>query len=645
SPRPLSLDSQCFDRSENGKNRYLILGFDTEYQSNQTLYTIQELRENPALAERDILSYQYSVLSDDHVFYNGIIYPPHETSFLKQDRLSIEEFLYIALADGVKNYGLASIPLRIYLVGHFNRADLPTFRNIGEISKKLDSLRGTFMSVKGGINNSLYVGFEFEGGGQPIVIDIGIRDTITLTPNLRTKLSDIGDLVGVEKVRLHEDPKEEKRLKSNMRTFMLENPELFEKYAMRDSDICVHYLRTMIDLYQQNTSKKEVPFTLSQIGVDILLEHWKSEPPIKGESYKLDVLGKEKFQDQYFHVASGKTKFHTREDFVELIYPHQTLVTECYHGGRNEQFQFGVSKEDDWFDYDLTSAYPISMSLLGLPDWESIRFAHDNSLIDRLDSPHQLVFAQVEFCFPELTRFPCIPVRSRSGPVFPLSGKAFASAPELFLAKQLDCEIRVIQGLSLKVDESHHPFYGFIKHTVTKRKEEREVHGKGSMNEVFWKEVTNSVYGKVAQGLGFKRRYDLRQRGGKNLEPSKVTQPFYAAHITSYIRAALGEIMNRTPVTKEVFSVTTDGFITNVNQEQIKRCCTGKIVQDFTKMVRDIRGEEALEVKHRVRQLIGWKTRGQATLKPHPELPIVLAKGAERVNDFATPGFINSVCI
>ena len=155
--RALSLASKDFDLKESSKDRYLILGFDTEYQSNQTLYTIQELREDPSLAERDILSYQYSVLSDDHSFYNGIVYPPGSSSFLKSDRLSIEEFLYIALADGVKNYGFKGIPKRIYLVGHFNRADLPTFRNIDEISKKLDSLRGTFMSVKGGINNSLLI--------------------------------------------------------------------------------------------------------------------------------------------------------------------------------------------------------------------------------------------------------------------------------------------------------------------------------------------------------------------------------------------------------------------------------------------------------------------------------------------------------
>jgi len=108
--------------------------------------------------------------------------------------------------------------------------------------------------------------------------------------------------------------------------------------------------------------------------------------------------------------------------------------------------------------------------------------------------------------------------------------------------------------------------------------------------------------------------------------------------------------MNQVPHSKEVFSVTTDGFITNGGVDEIKSCCSGRLMRDFSSMVKDIRGEEALEVKHRVRQLIGWKTRGQATLKPHENSPIVLAKGgiqappeldtAEQDNDWITELFL-----
>lgn len=649
--RKISLEQADFSAPPQSSGAYLIVGFDTEYQSAPNLHTIQELRENPSLADREVLSYQYSVLSPCGLFYNGIVYPNDSHSFDREGRLLLEEFIYIALSDGVTHYGLKNIPERLYLVGHFNRADLPTFKNIDELSKKLDSLRGTFMSMKGGINNSIYVGYKLVGSESPTILSIGVRDTITLTPNLRTKLSDIGELVGVEKVKLHSDPLVEKRLKSNMKDFMLSNPDLFETYALRDSDICVRYLQTMISLYEQNVGRSKVPFTLSQIGVDILLQHWDSLGTYDGQPYKLAALGMETVKDQYFKKDTGRSQYFNRDVLIDSIYFHQLLVTECYHGGRNEQFQFGVSREDSWFDYDLTSAYPISMSLLGFPRWERVAFFRDNALLDALSSPHQLLFAQVEFRFPSETRFPCLPVRSKSGPIFPLEGTAFASAPELYLAMRLKCELKVIQGLHVPVDETHHPFHGFIKHTVTMRKQQRDIHGKGSMNEIFWKEVTNSVYGKVAQGLGFKRRYDLRQRGGRDLEPSKVTQPYYAAHITSYIRATLGEIMNLIPKGKCVFSVTTDGFITNVGGEEIESCCSGRLMSDFSQMVRDIRGDSSLEVKHRVDQLIGWKTRGQATLKSHPGSPIVLAKGGiqappeldsvEEDNDWIVHLFLN----
>ena len=283
--RKVSLRPGDFDEASSKSASYLIVGYDTEYQSSTNLHTIQELRENPELADREILSYQYSVLSGCGLFYNGIVYPKDSNSFARKERLLLEEFIYFALADGVTHYGLRNIPERIYLVGHFNRADLPTFKNIDELSRKLDSLRGTFMSMKGGINNSIYVAYMLGRSRSPRILSIGVRDTITLTPNLRTKLADIGVLVGVEKVRLHADPVEEKRLKSNMKEFMLNNPETFETYALRDSDICVRYLQTMIALYEQNVGQSRVPFTLSQIGVDILLKHWESLGSFGGKPY------------------------------------------------------------------------------------------------------------------------------------------------------------------------------------------------------------------------------------------------------------------------------------------------------------------------------------------------------------------------
>ena len=64
------------------------------------------------------------------------------------------------------------------------------------------------------------------------------------------------------------------------------------------------------------------------------------------------------------------------------------------------------------------------------------------------------------------------------------------------------------------------------------------------MMKLFWKEMMNSVYGKTAQGLREKRLYDLRTRDMKVLPPSKITNPYFASYITSFVRATLACIMN-----------------------------------------------------------------------------------------------------
>jgi hypothetical protein len=127
--------------------------------------------------------------------------------------------------------------------------------------------------------------------------------------------------------------------------------------------------------------------------------------------------------------------------------------------------------------------------------------------------------------------------------------------------------------------------------------------------------------------------YDLRDREMKPLPESKITNPFFAAYITSFVRSALGEIMNALPPEVCVFSCTTDGFLTNATQEQITTASAGPIA-DLYRYSRDmLTGDPTmLEIKHVVRKPLGWRTRGQATLMEgrtnHGDgVNIVLAKG------------------
>jgi hypothetical protein len=101
-----------------------------------------------------------------------------------------------------------------------------------------------------------------------------------------------------------------------------------------------------------------------------------------------------------------------------------------------------------------------------------------------------------------------------------------------------------------------------------------------------------------------------------DLPVSPITQPFFASFITSYTRAVLGEILNSFPKRVSVFSVTTDGFLSTATKQDIVRASRNPLYKSFRKARKSlVNDDEALEAKHRIKQPIGWRTRGSATLK------------------------------
>lgn len=92
--------------------------------------------------------------------------------------------------------------------------------------------------------------------------------------------------------------------------------------------------------------------------------------------------------------------------------------------------------------------------------------------------------------------------------------------------------------------------------------------------------------------------------------------------------------MNSLPPNKLVFSCTTDGFITNATAEDIALTENGRLARIYKEARKTLTGEPGmLEIKHRVRLPLGWRTRGQATLERVSDLEemeesaTILAKG------------------
>ena len=140
-----------FDAIHTGRadpSRYLIIGYDTEYQR----YTDEDTRT----LNNEVLSYQYccTIIERDGddtsaPVWSGLLKPKGPKV---EDRLSLEEFLRSVFEDGCTRFPNLKIPSTIYLVAHFTRADVPGFADFKDKATrsalKLDNIRNLFMNVR-----------------------------------------------------------------------------------------------------------------------------------------------------------------------------------------------------------------------------------------------------------------------------------------------------------------------------------------------------------------------------------------------------------------------------------------------------------------------------------------------------------------
>lgn len=599
---------------------YLLIGFDTEYQSIAAV-DVTEVRRGEADAKNVVLSYQYYVKLVEKagdagraLSVSGIIVPKDG------ERLAFEDFIAFAVGVWLGEFPDQQAPANIYLVGHFTRADLPAFSEFQDISRHhLSAIRNTLVSMGPAIK--IMIGEE--DADEDIELKVELRDTLLLAPGNAKSLGSVGEIVGFEKMRLHTDVREEIRIKENMSELRETNWPLFRDYAIRDAEICVRYAERIMRQHTALFDDFRLPVTLTSFGTSLVINGWEEA----GHDVNA-LLGTELITDKTFSKKLGYFKTERKTVYTEKAQWNIDFVTDTYHGGRNEQFMFGVAPEGDWRDLDLSSAYTTAMSLIGTPQWDELRHVSDLSEIDMLD----LAFASVDFEFPESVRFPTLPVRTESGIIFPRKGHSNCGAPEICLAQQLGARLSLDYALIVPTDAKRPVFSSFIRDCINRRNE----HPKGTFDNLFWKEVGNSTYGKTAQGLREKRVYDVRSNDMERLPPSRLTQPFFASFITSYTRAVLGEIINSFPAEVHVFSVTTDGFLTTATAGHIEQAMTKPLATSFRKARTDLVGnDQALEIKHSVRQPIGWRTRGSATILPGTEgkTGIVLQKGGIKTNE------------
>nr|WP_280081249.1 hypothetical protein [Escherichia coli] len=589
----------------------LHIGFDTEYVFN------------PETRQNDILSYQSYVVLPDNTGISNIIYPPDSQ---KKSRLSFKEFLCQTITPLLETGVITKWPGIINIYAHFIRADIASFANFWSDYKiLLKGIRGTVSSFKNRYGIDFDEQQERRVKTEQIMFDkrtspprcsnVAFIDTLLITPG-GMGLAECGELLGLPKLTIPAPYSI-----TNMREYLLGDRAGFEAYALRDAEIAVRYALQVRNFCARELMIDRVPATIGAMAVSrftkTLKENNMSPEVCLGTHIKTRELWLT--EKQAFRTIKNPASVPSRELF-------ETFPINCYHGGRNECFMMGVTPSDHWYDYDLAGAYTTGLLDILTPDYGNIRLSKNPDDY----CGHVMGFALVTFRFPESVPYPSLPVRTdQYGLFFPLSGESWATAPEIELALSLGAEMTIHNGIivpwicdtSPHNSESTSVFLPFVQQV----RENRNRHIKGSLEEKFWKEIGNSLYGKLAQGLRAKTAFDTARGLNRSLPPSSVTQPFFAAHLTGFIRAVVGELMNALPSDSSVVSVTTDGFLTNCPLDKINM--SGPLSSRFQSLCDIVDpGSSMLTCKHEVSQLIAMKTRGQLTYRAIQGKPVVHAR-------------------
>lgn len=599
----------------------LWVGFDAEWvfdeaaQRNNILSIQLFVPAQPAVSKDPKKSERAAKLS--RIIYARTLTPDGRPSLQTNLRQLVDDALASSL--------IQASPRQINVVGFGLRFDLAALGDFKELKTQIDSVSGKVATV--GSQASMKFARTLVTGEIDDPENIGLH-FIDLSAHVApgTALRTLGKQLGKPKLDIPAPFSIER-----MDEYLAADRPGYEAYAMRDAEIAVLYAlrldtfaKKKLGLKTKRGAKLEQGIRTLPATASGLALKWCLQKMDEAGIDRLQAFGLHKTTTEAYHAATKKRRTIKGIEHTPMRRIQEAFLTDCYAGGRNEAFFIGASPIGVWRDFDLAGAYST-----GLVDLPLIDFEHPRPSLNVDDYlGHVAGFALIEFEHPADTRFPVFAVsRGNKGLIFPLKGTAYATAPEIRVAHDLHPDMKITIRWGVVYPWLVRPgdrveggvptvrlFKPFVKAARELRSEQAKLLGKESPEAMAAKLYANGVYGKICQSLRPKNVFDTRKVSSVQLKPSPITNPAMGAHVTGFIRAILAEILNRIPRHRTVLSVTTDGFLCDVTEDEIQACLTGPLCQRFQKLCDEIvPGSSMLEVKHEVAQVVCMKTRGQLT--------------------------------
>jgi len=512
----------------------------------------------------------------------------------------------------------------ITIICHTGKADISVFRRSKydiDLLRKLGEIQGGWMTTE-------KVRFKAENDrnyNYYWLVDLCVRDTLGLTPAENKSLKALGKVIGRPKIELPGNTIE------HMAAYAVADPAGYYEYAMNDADIVVSFCS---ELFLCN---RAVPMTLSSAAASSMYKSIKRYFGVTGRAeYDRLYRGLEELDEGVIPSKNECMKFLKATRYVPIRdNPDAKLVSEffeeAYTGGFNASFYIGWITEQTT-DFDLQNAYPTAMANIIDIDWSKhVRdFPRNYELsLQDLSSPLIPAVAVGDFDFPDDCYCPNIPVPVKGGmKIYPRHGRnVYMAGPDIYLALRLGARITVFRGFTcmMRQTEEGRPSQCLayaVTNLVQDRIKAKVLYKDNPLVEKSLKTMVNSCYGKTAQNVSPKTRYNAKLMGRVDSEPSVVTSPYHATYTTALVRCMLIACINQLhDMGYHVYSVTTDGFITDAPTEVVRKLDAygfspifqnGRYILNQTRA--DCEANQVWEPKHYNDVFLNITTRGNVAL-------------------------------
>lgn len=445
--------------------------------------------------------------------------------------------------------------LRLCLVTHFGNADLTAFLDHPDEPDVMEVISAGGGLVSERPKHAISPGSTWRKA-YPFVVDI--RDTRAHAPAGMGSLAAIGKTCGVEKIDVPGS------WKSRMNEYRAQHLADFLEYGANDTHICLEY---MARLWGEGTLP---PLTLSSAAAraykDAAMDYLGARTT---ERFQAVFAGLKPVERGLVAVETETAlTFYSSRDLEPLNGPagiYQHMAAASYRGGYNGCSTIGRWTGPTW-DLDLENAYTTAMAMV--PDLDMrdpIRRTIGSENRPDPDEWYELTPADipdpltpfvgfVRFEFPKHVAYPCLPIPVSGSLAYPRSTHgldgAYVQGPEVWLAMKIGGSVRCQHGLFGRVlrragGEPSRSLLPGARRFIEDRSRAKNEFGKGSLEELFFKNCGNSGYGKVSQDVSERHAWNAIAQEMDSVGGSAITSPHHAAMTTSLVRAMLLATMNQ----------------------------------------------------------------------------------------------------